>query len=69
MSRDTITRITRILILGTICAWLAWDLYAFHVGGLSASISDVVKQWGCKYPQAVAGVFFVLGHLLWSQKT
>ena len=62
-----ITRITRIIILGTILLWIAWDLFAFNVGGLPASISGIVKGWGCEYPQAVAGVFFVLGHLLWGQ--
>ena len=68
MKTDLLKRITRIGILGTVVAWIGWDLLAFNVGGLPASISDVVKSWGCEYPQAVAGVGFVLGHLLWPQK-
>ena len=63
-----VARITRILILGTILLWIAWDLFAFNIGGLPASISGIVKGWGCEYPQALAGVFYTLGHLTWGQK-
>jgi hypothetical protein len=66
--RPLLARITRIIILGTVLLWIAWDLFAFNVGGLPASISGIVKAWGCQYPQAVAGVFYVLGHLTWGQK-
>ena len=31
---DTLKRITRILVLGTVGLWIGWDLFAFNVGGL-----------------------------------
>lgn len=68
MNKELLKRITRIGILGTLGLWIGWDLFAFSAGGLDASISDVIKHWGCQYPQAVAAVFFVGGHLFWSQK-
>jgi len=60
-------RITRIVLIGTAAVWLVWDLIAFNFGGLPASISGMVPEWGCTYPQIIFLVGVVCGHLFWPQ--
>jgi len=59
--------ITVALVVGTLVALIAYDVVADVEGGVSATISRVLRAAAMDYPIIPFAVGVLIGHLFWSQ--
>ena len=63
-----IKRITRIVILATLGAWLVWDIIAYNLSGKKGTISDAIATGTCDWMPLIYIVVFCAGHFLWPHR-
>ena len=55
--------VTPIVIIGAVVALVIYDVIAYVVGGLKATISAVIWDWSKRYPFVPFVVGILMGHL------
>lgn len=54
---------TELVLLGTVCGWVAFDVYIYARKGLDQTISVVLWQLALRFPILPLGVGILIGHL------
>ncbi len=64
----TTRKLTKWLVLGVIAVLIAYDVVAYKLGGVDATISRVTLGWATDIPVVVFGAGVICGHLFWPQR-
>lgn len=57
--------ITIYVIAAIIAVIVIWDIAVIQMGGVEASISQVMRDWSKDYPVFTFAIAFSMGHLFW----
>lgn len=58
-------KITMIVVAALIAFMIIYDVYVIQVGGVEASISQIIRDWSKDYPVFTFFIAFTMGHLFW----
>ncbi len=58
---------TKVFVITIVCIIIAWDIIAYKMGGVDATISRIVLRWASAHLLLALGIGIYLGHQLWSQ--
>lgn len=61
-------RVTQIGFLILVLMTVAYDIFAYKVWGVDATISRVTLAWAREWPVVPFSVGVVVGHLFWPQR-
>jgi hypothetical protein len=61
MSNQQADLIVLALVILTVGAWIALDVWLYHQGGVEATISRVTRRWIDSCPSLFVGAIFALG--------
>ena len=57
-----------LVLLGTIAAAGAWDVYAAFALDYHSTVSHIFQTWSIQFPILPLAVGTLLGHLFWPQR-
>ena len=61
-------KLTQIIVLGLVVAVVVYDIVAYSVWGVGATVSRVTLGWASGLPIIALAIGVVIGHLFWPQK-
>jgi len=60
-------KITQVVVLGAVLAIVLYDIAAYSLWGVSATVSRVTLGWASGLPIISLAIGVVIGHLFWPQ--